>query len=108
MNGSIGLTSTPRVGSTATFTLPLKISRWTGDVPIARSASEAQIQAQSFRRGSIHRDILNQEISNIVTAGPEVPLLEQHTKSLSGQKRDAGDLTMEERKRVHVLVVEDK
>ena len=108
MHGSIELTSTPAVGTTATFTLPLKVSSWCGDIPITRSTSESQLLAQSLRRNSTHRDILNQEISNIVTSGPDPPRSEHRKKSHTEKSGDVSTLTRDERSRIHVLVVEDK
>jgi hypothetical protein len=108
MHGSIELTSTPAVGSIATFTLPLKVSSWSGDIPITRSASDSQLLAQSLRRNSTHREILNQEISNIVSSGPDLPRSEHRRRSHTEKEGDLSTLTRDERSHIHVLVVEDK
>lgn len=108
MRGSINLVSTPGVGSTATFTLPLKVSAWSGNIPIARTASQSQILAQSLRRSSTHRDILDQEISNLVSSSRHSELGEHRGDSEVEEDEATNALTREQRKHVHVLVVEDK
>src|SRR3979409_1162172 len=97
MHGSIELTSTPAVGSTATFTLLLKVSSWSRDIPIARSSSEMQCQAPSPPRTPVHRDMLNQQISEIVTSG-RTPQHSYHLdKSPEERGSDANSLTPEQR-----------
>jgi hypothetical protein len=109
MHGSIELTSTPAVGSTATFTLPLKVFSWLGEVPIARPSSETQLLARSLPRGSTHRDILNQQISEIVTSN------RAHSHPIQDEKKKAGEaggglnaLNPDQRSRINILLVEDK
>lgn len=108
MRGSITLTSTPTVGSTATLTLPLKVSSWAGNPQIARSLSEAQRLARSHPRSSTQRDTLNQEISNLVTPECNSPRPD-HLQGLPIEPEGSSNaLTPDQRSRIHVLLVEDK
>lgn len=108
MHGSIELVSTPAVGSTATFSLPLKVSSWSGDIPIAHASSETQLLAQSLSRGSTHRDILNQQISEIVTSG-HIPQFTKHPQTNQIETESGvGSLTTHQRNKINVLLVEDK
>jgi len=109
MHGSIELTSTPAVGSTAIFTLPLKVFSWLGEAPIARPSSETQHLARSLPRGSAHRDILNQQISEIATSNCA------HSHPIQNEKKRAREaegglnaLTPDQRSRINILLVEDK
>jgi hypothetical protein len=108
MNGTIDLVSNPGAGSTATFTLPLKVSAWSGNIPIARTASESQILTQSLRRSSTHRDILNQEISDLVSSSSRSQHGERRSDSEADEDKGTSADTTEKRKHTHVLVVEDK
>lgn len=108
MHGSIILTSTPSAGTTATFTLPLKVNAWSGDAPLAKSSLERQHLAQSLPRGSTHRDILNQQISDIVTSGHNPPHPDSLEKQPIEPEGGVSALTTDQRSLVHVLLVEDK
>lgn len=108
MNGTISLTSTPAVGSTATFTLPLKVASWSGSLPIARSSVDTQMLARSFPRVSTHRDILKQQMSEMATSDRNQPHAEQLHEQPVESDGGANTLTPEQRSNIHVLLVEDK
>jgi hypothetical protein len=126
MHGSISLTSTPGAGSTATFSAPFKIASCGRDpqlaspspptlgirIPSPGIASPLKTVGDSDKvsRPSPDRtmtsELLNQQISSSVT-NYNSPVKMSKKGSLDiGAK--TGDLSPEQRKNVHVLVVEDK
>jgi hypothetical protein len=126
MNGSISLTSTPSVGSTATFEVPFKIASWcrnpwptslphpTIGFQIASPDVSSQLKRDNVSRfsrplakRSMTSELLNQQISSSVTNYTS-PI----SRGIKSGGMDAGaaatSLSLEQRKSVHILVVEDK
>ncbi|TVY81149.1 Histidine protein kinase NIK1 [Lachnellula suecica] len=117
MHGSIALESTPGTGSRATFKAPFKVSSWCQNhafrtkFPSIPSLQFRHIPQDAFWKEplahrSINQDLLNQQISTSVTSY-------DHASKPFGSRAssmDAGnrvDLTPEQRRGTHVLVVED-
>jgi len=126
MKGSITLESTPNIGSKATFTVPLKVSSWRRNPQLDVSASspphpgfrlstrtsKTSTWSQSLAHRPISQDLLNQEISNSVTNYPPVPPPQLERSLRHGSINAISNLpltiSLEERSKTHVLVVEDK
>ncbi|KAE8448682.1 hypothetical protein EG329_008897 [Mollisiaceae sp. DMI_Dod_QoI] len=120
MKGSISLKSTPKHGSKATFTVPLRISSMNQDHQYEPLSSSPNLGfhvrpanwAQPLAHRSISQDLLNQQISDSVTnTFPSLAQssLERHSSldNPGGFNLQIGTLSKDERSKIHVLVVED-
>jgi hypothetical protein len=126
MHGSITLESTYHKGSTATFTIPLKVSSWARKSSLISAStlnpgsryysktSRPSIWAAPLAPRAVNQDLLKQQISNSMTnysqTTTEKMSLESHnnTDAISMTPLVSENLTLEQRNRIHVLVVEDK
>lgn len=121
MDGSIELESKPDIGSKATFLLPFKVSAWRQDVRLDTDSPSPNLGFRlapltkvpswttPLAHRSINQDLLNQQISSSVTASyhpPSVP--STRPGSVESHLLPISQLSMEQRSRMHVLVVEDK
>jgi hypothetical protein len=122
MSGSINLESEHGVGSRALFTVPLKISSYCSFPSQSDdSSSGSRFQFCSSNYNTHHhtpiasrpatpiapadQHLVNQQISNSDTNHVLPPYLRKGKEPVD---RYGGGLSYDERKKVHVLVVEDK
>ncbi|KAH8661668.1 hypothetical protein BGZ60DRAFT_433470 [Tricladium varicosporioides] len=134
MKGSIDLQSAPKNGSRATFTVPLRISSRNTDSTLRRASSPSLHELrhhhdtnslskipswkQPLAHRSISQDLLNQQISASVTNYSSVPRegwssrqssidAGSSVSSFRGGSPTGLGMSAEQRKKCHVLVVED-
>ncbi|TGO35189.1 hypothetical protein BHYA_0167g00150 [Botrytis hyacinthi] len=121
MSGTISLDSEEGVGSTATFTIPLKVSsycryprRFNTPAKLELSFTNNNSDSQSMpstplalrpssHRGQVKQQLINQQISTSETNHVLPPYLQNGDKN----KDDGPKLPLEERGEILVLVVED-
>lgn len=122
MSGTIDLDSEQGVGSTATFTIPLKISSYcrlprnpttpakldfsfTNDNSHSQSLPSTPLALRTSRhQGQVEQQLINQQISTSDTNHVLPPYLRNGEK----KKESGSKLTLKERGEIIVLVVEDK
>jgi hypothetical protein len=118
MHGSIHLESTPGLGSKAIFKVPFKVSSWCPN-PAFRAASPPQLEfrhvtnlskditwTQPLAHRSISQDLLNKQISSSVSNYAHASKGTDRAASVDASA--VAKLSKEQRRKIHVLVVEDK
>ena len=125
MHGSISLQSVPKKGSTATFTVPLKVSNWSrrssvispsppnpGFTYHPKTSRTPAWASPPINQGAINQALLNQEISNSVittyTPGGREPHENNAAVVATTGIGSPESLSQDQRMKIHVLVVEDK